>query len=271
MFGVKYALDICIPLINTTTTTEQPFISYSEFNFTLWKIKLFFLFFFVTEDQYEHSDSAQYHKGVNSGQGKVQICATSTQKQSLSNHTGHKIGSTGPTSTEYNNNSKFVNNKNTDTDNGSVGDDIDRTRQPITDSLVEDRRSGGDRCVDSVHSSSSNSGRGRTKSANGKSTFFRRRRQQPSLVNNSVWQQTLNATTAAMSTAAAPTMGTEVGATNGTTIGNKPGTVPAPPKRPVRRSGKPQPERPTRALFCLGLKNPIRKLCITVIEWKYPF
>lgn len=212
----------------------------------------------------------------------MQICATSTQKQSFSNHTGQKIGSTGPTSTEFNNNSKFVNNKN-NTESGGVGDVTDCTRQPITNSLgkdgelsarsdvVENRRSGGDRCVDSVNSSSSNSGRGRTKSANGKSTFFRRRRQQPSLVNNSVWQQTLNATTAAMSTAAAPTMGTEVGATNGTTIGNKPGVVPAPPKRPVRRSGKPQPERPVRALFCLGLKNPIRKLCITVVEWKYPF
>lgn len=249
--------------------------------FRLLKITISF-FYSVAEDQHEHSDTAQYHKGVNSGQGKVQICTTSTQKQSFSNHTGHKIGSTGPTSTEYNNNSKFVNNKN-NTDNGGVDDVTDGARQPITDSLgtnaeltargdvVEDRRSGGDRCVDSVHSSSSNSGRGRTKSANGKSTFFRRRRQQPSLVNNSVWQQTLNATTAAMSTAAAPTMGTEVGATNGTTIGNKPGTVPAPPKRPVRRGGKPQPERPTRALYCLGLKNPIRKLCITVVEWKYPF
>lgn len=210
----------------------------------------------------------------------MQISATTTQKQSFSNHTGHKIGSTGPTSTEYNNNSKFVNNKN-NTENGGVGDVSDA--KAISDSLgengeravridvVEDRRSGGDRCVDSVHSSSSNSGRGRAKSANGRSTFFRRRRQQPSLVNNSVWQQTLNATTAAMSTAAAPAMGTEAGATNGTTIGNKPGTVPGPPKRPVRRSGKPQPERPTRALFCLGLKNPIRKLCITVVEWKYPF
>lgn len=42
----------------------------------------------------------------------------------------------------------------------------------------------------------------------------------------------------------------------------------AAPKRPVRRGGKPQPERPTRALFCLGLKNPIRKLCIDITEWK---
>lgn len=244
-------------------------------------IILFFFLLSFTEDQYEHSDSAQRHKGVNSGQGEVQISATSTQRQSLPNHTGHKIGPTGPTSTEYNNNSKFVNNKN-NTANGSVTDVTGCIRQTNNSenrgrngehsgrSDILDTRPSGDRCVDSVHSSSSNSGQGRTKSANGKSTFFRRRRQ-PSLVNNSVWQQTLNATTAAMSTAAAPTMGTEVGATNGTTIGNKAGTVPAPPKRPVRRSGKPQPERPVRALYCLGLKNPIRKLCIAVTEWKYPF
>lgn len=42
-------------------------------------------------------------------------------------------------------------------------------------------------------------------------------------------------------------------------------------KRPVRRGvAKAQPERPIRALFCLGLRNPIRKLCITIVEWKYP-
>ena len=29
--------------------------------------------------------------------------------------------------------------------------------------------------------------------------------------------------------------------------------------------------RPPRALFCLNLKNPLRKLCINVVEWKYPF
>ena len=29
--------------------------------------------------------------------------------------------------------------------------------------------------------------------------------------------------------------------------------------------------RPPRALFCLTLKNPFRKLCINVVEWKYPF
>ncbi|XP_031641038.1 voltage-dependent calcium channel type D subunit alpha-1-like isoform X3 [Contarinia nasturtii] len=45
-------------------------------------------------------------------------------------------------------------------------------------------------------------------------------------------------------------------------------TTPAPPKRPVRRGGKAQPERPVRALFCLGLKNRIRKVCIEIVEWK---
>ncbi|EAT36648.1 AAEL011280-PA, partial [Aedes aegypti] len=43
------------------------------------------------------------------------------------------------------------------------------------------------------------------------------------------------------------------------------------PKKPVRRAGvKPQPDRPVRALFCLTLKNPLRKLCIDIVEWK-PF
>ena len=41
-------------------------------------------------------------------------------------------------------------------------------------------------------------------------------------------------------------------------------------KRPVRR-GKPPPDRPVRALFCLPLTNPIRKMCIAIVEWKYPF
>lgn len=53
--------------------------------------------------------------------------------------------------------------------------------------------------------------------------------------------------------------GTVAGGTNAAAV---------PPKRPVRRGGKPQPERPTRALFCLGLKNPIRKVCIDITEWK---
>ena len=43
------------------------------------------------------------------------------------------------------------------------------------------------------------------------------------------------------------------------------------PKRPIRRGAKPPPDRPQRALFCLSLKNPVRKMCIDVVEWKYPF
>lgn len=65
------------------------------------------------------------------------------------------------------------------------------------------------------------------------------------------------------------------GATNvtpGSTTGPNatPAAAPVPPKRPVRRGGKPQPDRPIRALFCLTLKNPLRKLCIDIVEWK-PF
>lgn len=36
---------------------------------------------------------------------------------------------------------------------------------------------------------------------------------------------------------------------------------------------KPLPEvlpRPPRALFCLTLENPVRKACISIVEWKYP-
>ncbi|KAJ0171022.1 hypothetical protein K1T71_013221 [Dendrolimus kikuchii] len=46
--------------------------------------------------------------------------------------------------------------------------------------------------------------------------------------------------------------------------------VPPPPRKPPRRGQKAQQERPKRALFCLSLKNPIRKLCIDIVEWK-PF
>ena len=42
-------------------------------------------------------------------------------------------------------------------------------------------------------------------------------------------------------------------------------------KRPPLRRSKPSPpDRPTRALFCLSLTNPVRKMCIAIIEWKYP-
>ncbi|XP_038067562.1 voltage-dependent L-type calcium channel subunit alpha-1C-like [Patiria miniata] len=29
--------------------------------------------------------------------------------------------------------------------------------------------------------------------------------------------------------------------------------------------------RPPRALFCLTLDNPVRRMCISIVEWKYPF
>uniref|UniRef100_A0A0E4C799 Uncharacterized protein n=1 Tax=Anopheles gambiae TaxID=7165 RepID=A0A0E4C799_ANOGA len=41
------------------------------------------------------------------------------------------------------------------------------------------------------------------------------------------------------------------------------------PKRPLRRPGKVIPDRPQRVFYCLTLKNPLRKLCIKVVEWKY--
>ncbi|CAL8071395.1 unnamed protein product [Orchesella dallaii] len=41
-------------------------------------------------------------------------------------------------------------------------------------------------------------------------------------------------------------------------------------RRQAARRGKAVPDRPQRALFCFTLKNPIRKLCIDVVEWK-PF
>jgi len=124
-----------------------------------------------------------------------------------------------------------------------------------------------------------------------RSIFFRRRR--PSLTD--VWQKTLSATmTTAVATNASggviypaqqtqpqPQFSTDDtqtvinanGAPGSTTGGqNAAGAAApaAPPKRPVRRGGKPQPDRPVRALFCLSLKNPIRKLCIDIVEWK-PF
>lgn len=46
--------------------------------------------------------------------------------------------------------------------------------------------------------------------------------------------------------------------------------VPVAPRKTPRRGPKVQQERPKRALFCLTLKNPLRKLCIDIVEWKYP-
>jgi len=45
----------------------------------------------------------------------------------------------------------------------------------------------------------------------------------------------------------------------------------APTKRTARRGIKQPPDRAPRALFLFTLKNPIRKICISVVEWKYPF
>ncbi|RWS32011.1 voltage dependent Ca2+ channel Cav1 subunit-like protein [Leptotrombidium deliense] len=42
-------------------------------------------------------------------------------------------------------------------------------------------------------------------------------------------------------------------------------------RKPARKPGPKPPDRPPRVLLCLGLKNPIRKLCIDIVEWKYPF
>ncbi|KAK3102267.1 hypothetical protein FSP39_010075 [Pinctada imbricata] len=42
-------------------------------------------------------------------------------------------------------------------------------------------------------------------------------------------------------------------------------------KRANARKLQNQNVRPQRALFCLTLQNPIRKLCIRVVEWRYPF
>ncbi|KAG5668929.1 hypothetical protein PVAND_016838 [Polypedilum vanderplanki] len=100
-----------------------------------------------------------------------------------------------------------------------------------------------------------------------RSLFFRRRR--PSVTD--VWQKTLSATmtTAAATNASYPQADATAVQIDGQNAQPAPAT-PAPPKRPVRRGGKVQPDRPKRALFCLTLKNPIRKLCIDIVEWK-PF
>lgn len=64
--------------------------------------------------------------------------------------------------------------------------------------------------------------------------------------------------------------GNAINNTNNNNAANNNQTKPV-AKRPIRRPGKQLPDRPKRALCCLTLKNPLRKLCIGVIEWKYPF
>jgi voltage-dependent calcium channel L type alpha-1C len=39
--------------------------------------------------------------------------------------------------------------------------------------------------------------------------------------------------------------------------------------KPKKQSGT-TATRPPRALLCLTLKNPIRRACISIVEWKYP-
>lgn len=41
-------------------------------------------------------------------------------------------------------------------------------------------------------------------------------------------------------------------------------------KRVVRKVVK-VPEKAERVLYCLQLKNPLRRVCINIVEWKYPF
>lgn len=38
-----------------------------------------------------------------------------------------------------------------------------------------------------------------------------------------------------------------------------------------KKQGNTSNSRPPRALFCLSLNNPIRRACISLVEWKYPF
>jgi len=46
----------------------------------------------------------------------------------------------------------------------------------------------------------------------------------------------------------------------------------APPERPpARKPNLNAMPRPKRSLFCLTLYNPLRKLCIRIVEYKYPF
>lgn len=37
-----------------------------------------------------------------------------------------------------------------------------------------------------------------------------------------------------------------------------------------KKQGSTTATRPPRALLCLTLKNPIRRACISIVEWKYP-
>ncbi|GIX88121.1 uncharacterized protein CDAR_444861 [Caerostris darwini] len=77
----------------------------------------------------------------------------------------------------------------------------------------------------------------------------------------SAWKQALGAATTVVPTAEAGVI-------------LPPPTEPAPVVKERKRTHRKGPkvlERPTKALFCLTLENPIRRLCISIVEWKYPF
>ena len=83
---------------------------------------------------------------------------------------------------------------------------------------------------------------------------------------------------AAQTTATVP-YGDPAAATTTTPGAPPPPSGPVPPapgqglmdKKPVRRIGaKPPPDRAPRAIFCFGLKNPIRSKFLEIVEWK-PF
>lgn len=38
-----------------------------------------------------------------------------------------------------------------------------------------------------------------------------------------------------------------------------------------KKQGSISNSRPPRALFCLTLNNPVRRACINLVEWKYPY
>ncbi|KAG7199961.1 hypothetical protein KM043_014390 [Ampulex compressa] len=84
-----------------------------------------------------------------------------------------------------------------------------------------------------------------------------------------VGQQPIGATGGDAQLSTAPA-GAQAQSQTGQATGAAAAAKSAAPKRPARRGGKPPPDRPIRALFCLPLKNPLRKMCISVVEWK-PF
>ncbi|XP_044016897.1 muscle calcium channel subunit alpha-1 isoform X3 [Aphidius gifuensis] len=85
-------------------------------------------------------------------------------------------------------------------------------------------------------------------------------------VNNNVAPQNNDGQSVMVKT---PQVQTQTQAQTTTTTNAAAAAAAAAAKRPARRA-KPPPDRPVRALFCLPLKNPVRKLCIDVVEWK-PF